>query len=67
MMGKDITYLRIQSLSGVIFSVEYSCSLVCSPVSLPSGKTLVNNRLLAEGQRGDKPFSSPANIFFGYY
>lgn len=57
----------ISTLSGVIFPAEYSCSLLCSPTSFPSGKPLVNNRFLAEGLWGDNPFSSPANIFFGYY
>lgn len=52
---------------GAKFSAEYSCSLLCIPMSFSSGKTLVNNRLLAEGLWGDNPSPSPANIFFGYY
>lgn len=65
---KIAIYLRIQfPLSWCDSCSKHSCSLLCCLMSLPSGKTLVNNRLPAEGLWGDNPFSASPNTFFHYY
>lgn len=65
---KIAIYLRIQfPLSWCDTCSKYSCSLLCCPMSIHSGKILVNNRLSAEGLWGDNPFSASPNTFLHYY